>query len=82
MITETEVCGIRTLIAPADGPLTAGLVFRVGCADEPLSRRGLTHLVEHLALHRQGLIEHDANAATIWCAPARRQRPPHSSVSS
>ncbi len=64
MITETEVCGIRTLIAPADGPLTAGLVFRVGCADEPLSRRGLTHLVEHLALHRQGLIEHDANAAT------------------
>ncbi|MFI9388904.1 M16 family metallopeptidase [Kutzneria sp. NPDC052558] len=64
MIKETEVCGIRALIAPADGPLTAGLVFRVGCADEPLSRRGLTHLVEHLALHRHGLIEHDANAAT------------------
>jgi predicted Zn-dependent peptidase len=64
VIKETEVCGIRTLIAPASGPLTAGLVFRVGCADEPLSRRGLTHLVEHLALHRHGLIEHDANAAT------------------
>ncbi|QUQ71448.1 M16 family metallopeptidase [Kutzneria sp. CA-103260] len=64
MIKETEVCGIRTLIAPSDGPLTAGLVFRVGCADEPLSRRGITHLVEHLALHRHGLIEHDANAAT------------------
>lgn len=64
MIKETEVCGIRTLIAPSDGPLTAGLVFRVGCADEPLSRRGLTHLVEHLALHRHGMIEHDANAAT------------------
>ena len=64
MIKETEVCGIRTLIAPADGPLTAGLVFRVGCADEPLAKRGLTHLVEHLALHRHGMIEHDANAAT------------------
>jgi predicted Zn-dependent peptidase len=64
VIKETEVCGIRTLIAPADGPLAAGLVFRVGCADEPLSRRGLTHLVEHLALHRHGMIEHDANAAT------------------
>ncbi|MFC0432980.1 pitrilysin family protein [Kutzneria buriramensis] len=64
MIKETEISGIRTLIAPGNGPLAAGLVFRVGCADEPLSRRGLTHLVEHLALHRHGLIEHDANAAT------------------
>ncbi|MBB5894066.1 M16 family metallopeptidase [Kutzneria kofuensis] len=64
MIKETEVCGIRTLVAPGNGPLAAGLAFRVGCADEPLSRRGLTHLVEHLALHRHGLIEHDANAAT------------------
>ncbi|MEV6607807.1 hypothetical protein [Kutzneria sp. NPDC051319] len=64
MIKETEVCGIRTLVAPGNGPLVAGLVFRVGCADEPLSRRGLTHLIEHLALHRHGLIEHDANAAT------------------
>jgi zinc protease len=64
VIKETEISGIRTLIAPGNGPLAAGLVFRVGCADEPLSRRGLTHLVEHLALHRHGLIEHDANAAT------------------
>jgi predicted Zn-dependent peptidase len=64
VIKETELGGIRTLVAPGDGPLAAGLVFRVGCADEPLSRRGLTHLVEHLALHRHGLIEHDANAAT------------------
>jgi predicted Zn-dependent peptidase len=64
VIKETEISGIRTLIAPGTGPLAAGLVFRVGCADEPLSRRGLTHLVEHLALHRHGLIEHDANAAT------------------
>lgn len=37
-----------------EGELTAGLVFRVGHADERLARRGITHLVEHLALHRAG----------------------------
>ena len=31
----------------------AALVFRVGQADETLARRGLTHLVEHLALSLQ-----------------------------
>lgn len=36
--------------ADSEGPTTATLVFRVGWADEPLARRGLTHLVEHLAL--------------------------------
>jgi predicted Zn-dependent peptidase len=35
------------------GPHTIALVFRVGVVDETLSRRGVTHLVEHLAL--QGL---------------------------
>jgi predicted Zn-dependent peptidase len=64
VIKETEVGGIRTLVVPSTGPLAAGLVFRVGCADEPLSRRGITHLVEHLALHRHGLLEHDANGST------------------
>jgi zinc protease len=64
VIKETEVCGIRTLVVPGTGPLAAGLAFRVGCADEPLSRRGITHLVEHLALHRHGLLEHDANGST------------------
>jgi zinc protease len=31
-----------------------GLVFRVGHADESLPERGITHLVEHLALHGFG----------------------------
>jgi hypothetical protein len=35
------------------GPQTLALVFRVGVVDETLGRRGVTHLVEHLAL--QGL---------------------------
>ena len=64
MIKETQVDGVTTLITPHSGPLAAGLVFRVGCADEPLPRRGITHLVEHLALHRHGLTDHHANAAT------------------
>ncbi|CAM5552063.1 hypothetical protein SAVIM338S_04478 [Streptomyces avidinii] len=55
MITETAVNGVRTLLAPGGaGPLTAGLVFRVGGADETLATSGITHLVEHLALHGHG----------------------------
>ncbi len=36
--------------APVEGPHTVGLSFRVGIADEPLPVRGVTHLIEHLAL--------------------------------
>jgi hypothetical protein len=32
------------------GAVTGALMFRVGSGDEPLTRRGLTHLTEHLAL--------------------------------
>ena len=34
--------------------MTAGLVFRVGRADESLARGGITHLIEHLALYSLG----------------------------
>ncbi|WP_307818659.1 hypothetical protein [Streptomyces sp. MBT62] len=60
----TEVDGIPTLFAYAPGPLRAGLVFRVGIADETLARAGVTHLVEHLALYRQGLADYHFNGAT------------------
>ncbi|MGW0575446.1 insulinase family protein [Streptomyces sp. NPDC002920] len=60
----TEVDGIPTLFAHATGPMRAGLVFRVGVADETLARAGVTHLVEHLALHRQGLADYHFNGAT------------------
>jgi hypothetical protein len=33
-----------------DGPVTGALTFRVGIGDEPLVRRGFTHMVEHLTL--------------------------------
>jgi predicted Zn-dependent peptidase len=60
----TEVDGIPTLFAYASGPMRAGLVFRAGVADETLARAGVTHLVEHLALYRQGLADYHFNGAT------------------
>jgi predicted Zn-dependent peptidase len=62
--TRTDVDGVWTLWAPAQGSLRAGLVFRVGRADETLARGGLTHLVEHLALHNLGLSDHHYNGTT------------------
>ncbi|MEU6773352.1 insulinase family protein [Streptomyces sp. NPDC046759] len=63
-VHHTEVDGIPTLFAYAAGPMRAGLVFRVGVADESLAGAGVTHLVEHLALHRQGLADYHFNGAT------------------
>nr|WSX50230.1 insulinase family protein [Streptomyces sp. NBC_00974] len=63
-IVTTTVNGVRTLLAPRPGPLTAGLLFRVGSADETLATRGITHLVEHLALHRHGLGDLHYNGTT------------------
>lgn len=63
-ITYTSVNGIRTVLAPRSGPVTAGLLFRVGRADETLATSGITHLVEHLALHRHGLSDLHYNGAT------------------
>ncbi|MCL2581821.1 MAG: hypothetical protein FWE35_05125 [Streptosporangiales bacterium] len=37
--------------ASRPGTYTAGLVFRTGMADETLATRGVTHLLEHLALY-------------------------------
>ncbi|MET8602721.1 insulinase family protein [Streptomyces rubiginosohelvolus] len=65
-ITETEVDRIPTLLAPTSGggPVNAGLYFRVGAADETLATAGLTHLVEHLALHRHGVSDLHYNGST------------------
>ncbi|HWU08270.1 MAG TPA: insulinase family protein [Streptomyces sp.] len=63
-IRRTEVDGIRTVLTAASGPVTAGLLFRVGVADETLATTGITHLVEHLALHRHGLSDLHYNGAT------------------
>ncbi|GAA0259123.1 insulinase family protein [Cryptosporangium japonicum] len=64
MIKETEVDGVPTLIAPVNGPMSAGLVFRVGYADEVLARAGITHLIEHLALFDTGQADYHYNGRT------------------
>ncbi|MFC7221301.1 insulinase family protein [Streptomyces polyrhachis] len=63
-IRTTTVSGVRTVLAARPGPMAAGLLFRVGRADETLATSGLTHLVEHLALHERGLGEGHYNGAT------------------
>ena len=45
-----EVDGIRTVWAEAPGEFSGGIVVRVGHVDETLPSRGLTHMLEHLAL--------------------------------
>ncbi|TPX05074.1 insulinase family protein [Schumannella luteola] len=44
--------------------MTAGLVFRVGTADETVATGGITHLVEHLALFTQNLSAGHQNGET------------------
>ncbi len=51
---RTTINGVPTYWGEAPGNLTAGLVFRVGQADESFSTRGHTHLIEHLALAAMG----------------------------
>ncbi|MFK4101375.1 M16 family metallopeptidase [Streptomyces sp. NPDC019531] len=64
LVAHTTVHGVPTLFAPRPGEITAGLFFRVGRADETLPTAGVTHLVEHLALHRLGLSDLHYNGAT------------------
>ncbi|WP_327409133.1 insulinase family protein [Streptomyces sp. NBC_01281] len=63
-VHRTTVQGIPTLYAPRRGEITAGLFFRVGRADETLATTGITHLVEHLALHHVNLTDVHHNGAT------------------
>src|SRR2546423_15677274 len=60
-ITRTEIDGVPVFSAPADGPLRAALLFRVGKAAETLANNGITHLVEHLALTAVGQQHYQSN---------------------
>ncbi|MBY8873767.1 insulinase family protein [Micromonospora sp. PLK6-60] len=64
MIRQFDVDGVPTLLAPTGGPMRAGLVFRVGTADETLARAGITHLLEHLALASLSEVDYHYNGAT------------------
>ena len=64
MIERFDVDGVPALFVPGSGQMRAGLAFRVGFVDEPLARRGITHLIEHLALHSAGVADYHYNGAT------------------
>ena len=74
-LVETTTDGVYTLFLEHDTPETrAGLVFRVGQADESLAVRGLTHLVQHLALHEVSggrVHDHGPGPARSQCRPCR-----------
>ncbi|HEX5781187.1 MAG TPA: insulinase family protein [Solirubrobacteraceae bacterium] len=61
MPERTEVDGIPTFWAPAPGTFRAALHFRVGVADEAPPTRGITHLVEHLAMFGSDARTYEAN---------------------
>jgi len=62
-LRRTEVGGLPVWWAPAPGPLSASLAFRVGTADERLAQHGITHLLEHLVLFGFGRQAYVYNAS-------------------
>jgi len=68
VVEATTVTGIPTLLAPREGLVTGGLMFRVGRSDETLATAGITHLVEHLALYPQNLsdVHHNGQTARTY----------------
>ncbi|WP_369373512.1 hypothetical protein AB1046_06415 [Promicromonospora sp. Populi] len=63
-VTVAESDGVPVLLAPREGNVGAGIIFRVGSADETLATSGITHLTEHLALRTQVLSEAHLNGQT------------------
>jgi zinc protease len=61
-----DIDGIPAVWVPALGLTNAGLVFRVGQLDENLRGRGLTHLIEHLALSNIKTPTYAFNGVTGW----------------
>ena len=49
-VERASIDGIPAFLVASPGRAAAGVLFGVGMADEPLYRRGITHMVEHMAL--------------------------------
>jgi predicted Zn-dependent peptidase len=79
VVERTAVDGVPVLWATGPEPFAGALVFRVGLADETLATLGLSHLVEHLALHRGGRRKFDVNGfvdetrTVFWAAGTREE---------
>lgn len=62
-VHRTQIDGIPVFWADAPGPLQAQLVFGVGMRDESFLTRGITHVIEHLAMRALGDLPYDCNAS-------------------
>ncbi|HEU5254752.1 MAG TPA: insulinase family protein [Vicinamibacterales bacterium] len=58
---RTDVDGVPVFWAEGTPQLGASLSFRIGTVDEEFTHSGITHLVEHLALHRLRAVGHPMN---------------------
>ncbi|MHC4340728.1 MAG: peptidase M16 family protein [Planctomycetota bacterium] len=78
-VHEEDRGGLPLFWVDGPPPLTAALSFRVGFCDESLLNRGITHLVEHLALHPLRDREHTFNgmvsgtSMTFWASGTEQE---------
>jgi hypothetical protein len=52
---RSSVAGVPVFWTESGDQMLAGLMFRVGRADESLARGGITHMIEHLVLYPLGV---------------------------
>ncbi len=73
-IVRGELSGLPFFAKPEPGPLVGALLFRVGRSDEPVTKMGITHLVEHLLMPPSTSLAVDANGTvdglytSIWAS--------------
>ena len=74
-----RVDGVPVFWTKSGDEMLAGLVFRVGRADESLARGGITHMIEHLALYPLGAEEagrhYNGQVDAVTTTFLRRGRP-------
>ena len=49
-VERTSIDGMPAFLVESPGAPEAGVMFSVGLADEPVHRRGITHMLEHVTL--------------------------------
>jgi hypothetical protein len=63
-VTQAMAGSVPLLTAPGEGLVQGGIIFQAGWAYETLPGRGITHLVEHLALSGENPADRHSNGST------------------
>jgi len=78
-VESEHVDGVPVFWTKSGDEMLAGLIFRVGRADESLARGGITHMIEHLALYPLGVEEagrhYNGQVDAVTTTFLRRGRP-------